>query len=229
MRSRRAPIQRISLPSPRAFALTAALLALSTAGASPALAGQDEAPAEEQPPTAATTQTSEPAAAMTETAATETAAAEPEAPPADPCAAPEHHQFDFWLGDWEVRDADGKPQGTNLVDSLYGSCVLQEHWKGEGGSIGTSFNLYDTPRGVWHQTWVDGHGGLLVLEGGLEGKEMVLRGYRPSREDHSVQVLHEIRWTPLDDGRVRQHWRASKDEGKTWVTVFDGYYAKVSN
>jgi hypothetical protein len=30
----------------------------------------------------------------------------------------------------------------------------------------------------------------------------------------------------LDDGRVRQHWRASKDGGETWVTVFDGYYSR---
>jgi len=151
-----------------------------------------------------------------------------EKPPADPCASPEHHQFDFWIGNWEVRDPDGKPAGTNDVTTLYGGCILQEHWQGAKGSVGTSFNLYDAPRGVWHQTWVDGEAGLLVLEGGLEGKDMVLRGHRPSHQDPSVEVLHEIRWTPLADGRVRQHWQVSKDEGATWTTVFDGYYSRKS-
>ena len=153
-------------------------------------------------------------------------AAAAEAPPADPCASPEHHQFDFWIGDWEVRNADDTPAGTNQVTTLYGGCVLQEHWQGAGGSVGTSFSLYDAPRDVWHQTWVDGQGGLLLIEGGLDGEDMVLSGRRPSSKDPSVEVLHEVRWTPLDDGRVRQHWRASKDDGKTWVTLFDGYYSK---
>ena len=37
-------------------------------------------------------------------------------PPAPgPCAAPEHHQFDFWLGDWEVRTPEGKLAGHNTI------------------------------------------------------------------------------------------------------------------
>ncbi len=160
------------------------------------------------------------------TAADQPASAE--GPKADPCASPEHHQFDFWIGDWEVHNAEGKFQGTNNITTLYGGCILQEHWQGTGGYVGTSFSLYDAPRGVWHQTWVDGEAGLLVIEGGLDGKDMVLRGRRPSDKDPSVEVLHEVRWTPLDDGRVRQHWRASKDGGKTWATLFDGYYSKKS-
>jgi len=33
-------------------------------------------------------------------------------------------------------------------------------------------------------------------------------------------------WMPLQDGRVRQHWEATTDGGKTWTTVFDGYYSR---
>jgi hypothetical protein len=34
---------------------------------------------------------------------------------AGPCAAAEHRQFDFWLGDWQVRTAGGKPAGANTI------------------------------------------------------------------------------------------------------------------
>jgi len=210
MRPNHTPARRIPI-TPRLALITAtALVALATA-ASPAWSAQEGQQAET------------PSASAAEPTATA------ETPPAEPCASPEHHQFDFWIGDWEVRDADGKLQGTNDITTLYGGCVLQEHWQGTSGSVGTSFSLYDAPRGVWHQTWVDNQGGLLLLEGELDGKDMVLRTRRPSSKDPSVEVRHEVRWTPLDDGRVRQHWRASKDGGAHWVDVFDGYYSKKSD
>ena len=38
-----------------------------------------------------------------------------DAPPPPPCATPAHGEFDFWLGDWDVTLADGKPAGTNHI------------------------------------------------------------------------------------------------------------------
>src|SRR5689334_4174783 len=92
------------------------------------------------------------------------AAAHAAPPPATPCTAPEYRQFDFWLGDWDVTNPAGKAAGHNRVTSEYGGCVLQEHWTGAGGSVGSSFNIYDPVRKVWHQTWVDNGGTLLELE-----------------------------------------------------------------
>ena len=66
--------------------------------------------------------------------------------PAAPCSAPEYRQFDFWLGDWDVTNPAGKPVGHNHVTQEYGGCVLQEHWSGSGGSLGSSFNIYDPAR-----------------------------------------------------------------------------------
>jgi hypothetical protein len=31
-------------------------------------------------------------------------------PPRAACQAPEFHQFDFWIGDWEVRNPEGGQQ-----------------------------------------------------------------------------------------------------------------------
>jgi len=177
---------------------------------------------------AAQTQEGEQPAAPSETASAAPAESPAAADQTPPCASPEHRQFDFWLGSWEVRRPDGALAGTNRIELLYDGCALRESWKGTSGSVGTSLNLYDAARGVWHQTWVDGQGGLLLLEGGIDGGAMVMRGHRPSQQDPAVEVLHEIRWEPLEDGRVRQLWRASKDDGETWQTLFDGLYSPAS-
>ncbi len=141
------------------------------------------------------------------------------------CAAPQYREFDFWAGDWNVTDTHTKkPVGTNTVTHELGGCVLQEHWKGSDGSVGTSFNLYETSTRRWHQSWVDNAGGLLLLDGGLHGKEMILSGTTTGKQGKSV--MQRITWTQLPDGTVRQHWIASSDHGKTWKDAFDGIYKK---
>jgi hypothetical protein len=47
----------------------------------------------------------------------------------DPCADRKSHQFDFWIGEWNVT-ADGKPAGTNSIQPILDGCVLQETWSG---------------------------------------------------------------------------------------------------
>jgi hypothetical protein len=146
----------------------------------------------------------------------------PSAPP-QPCSAPYYRQFDFWLGDWRVVDPQGKPAGTNLVASVYGGCALQEHWKGVSGDQGSSFNIYYTPTGQWHQTWVDNSGTLLLLNGGSPRPGvMALTGMRRAKSGRSVE--DRITWTKLDENRVRQLWDFTADGGKKWSVIFDGTY-----
>ncbi len=153
-------------------------------------------------------------------------AQDPPAPtPAPSCAAQEHRQFDFWIGVWRVEDAGGRFQGTNRIEPILGGCVLQESWSGAGGSRGHSFNIYSKGRGRWHQTWVDGQGLLLLLDGGLVDGSMVLEGTTTAGDGAAVR--HRISWTPLADGRVRQHWQSSRDGGTTWSDAFDGYYSRM--
>lgn len=142
------------------------------------------------------------------------------------CAATEHRQFDFWIGDWDVADPEGAPAGRNRIESILGGCVLMESWEGASGSTGRSFNMYDARGdGRWHQTWVDGSGGRLDLVGGLDAEgRMVLSGERPGPDGGAV--LHRITWTPLPDGAVRQHWEASQDGGAAWEDLFVGIYTR---
>lgn len=147
--------------------------------------------------------------------------------PAPPCGAPEHRQFDFWLGGWAVSKPDGSRAGTSRITSILGGCALREEWSSEGRPYaGTSYNVYDAARGLWHQTWIDNQGGVLYLEGGLVGEAMVLEGERPGSGENAATVRHRITWTPLEKGRVRQHWETSKDGGRSWSTAFDGLYVR---
>lgn len=144
--------------------------------------------------------------------------------PAAACTSEQHRQFDFWVGDWLVRTPDGEVAGENRIDKTLNGCVLLENWQGAKGSTGKSFNMYFERDGRWHQTWVDGRGGRLDLAGEFGEGRMVLSGEMPARDGGAV--LHEIAWTPLENGTVKQHWRASRDGGESWNDLFVGIYEK---
>ena len=44
----------------------------------------------------------------------------PSTPPPPACTAPEHRQFDFWVGNWDVFDPkSGKQVGESLIEKVY--------------------------------------------------------------------------------------------------------------
>jgi hypothetical protein len=140
------------------------------------------------------------------------------------CADPSYRQFDFWIGEWEVRTPDGALAGTNRIARIQGGCGLQENWEGTSGTTGTSLNIYDAVLELWHQTWVDSRGSLLLLDGTFKDGRMVLRGgARPAR---GGTVSDRITWEATGAGTVRQLWEQSADGGKTWTVAFDGRYTR---
>ena len=148
-------------------------------------------------------------------------------PPDTPCTGPEYRQFDFWLGNWEVRSPDGTLAGTNRIESILGGCAIRESWRGADGTSGTSLNAYDARDGRWHQFWVGGRGLVLRLTGGLENGKMLLSGTSPAADDPAIQVNHRISWQRTAEGRVRQLWESSRDGGDSWKVVFDGTYTRI--
>ena len=147
------------------------------------------------------------------------ARAQPATP--QPCSTPEHRQFDFWVGDWDVFDPTGKKLGTNSIKLALNKCVLHENWTGTGMS-GNSYNIYFAPEKRWHQTWVDTQGSLLELNGSFEAGKMVLSGEGPGAT--GGRTKHRITWSKLEGGRLRQVWESSGDGGGTWTVAFDGTY-----
>lgn len=135
----------------------------------------------------------------------------------------EQRQFDFWVGRWTVTEG-ASFAGENTIELILGGRALLESWRGASGTNGCSISAYDSDRAVWHQTWVDTHGTLLTLEGGLVDGVMVLTG---QRGPGGVAVRERIRWTPLADGTVRQHWDAFDATTSQWNTCFDGIYRRT--
>jgi hypothetical protein len=143
-----------------------------------------------------------------------------QAPPT--CAAAEHRQFDFWVGDWDVATPDGRPAGRNTITVRQAGCVVHEQWTGAGGGTGESFNIYDRRSRRWHQTWVSSTGALLLLDGGLVDSAMVLENEMPLPD--GARLRNRITYARLSGGRVRQTWTQSRDGGATWTTTFEGIY-----
>ena len=140
--------------------------------------------------------------------------------------SPPHRQFDFWLGDWEVRDAEGKLGGHNRITAEQKGCVLQEQWRSQRGGTGQSLNYYDPQSGKWRQLWLDAGASIIDISGGLENGSMVLEGsiyYLGAKTEKPFRGT----WTLLEDGRVRQFFQ-EKDAEDKWQTWFEGFYSRVN-
>ena len=148
----------------------------------------------------------------------------PSAQKGSPCASGPHHQFDFWLGEWDVSSPQGAPAGTNRVERLLDGCALQEHWEATDGSRGTSLSSYDAVARKWRQTFVDDSGQVVVLEGDFKDGKMVLQGEKTMGRQKGA--LQRISWQLLAGDKVRQRWDISQDDGKTWSLLFEGIYSK---
>ena len=150
----------------------------------------------------------------------------PGAPATARCAAPEYRQLDFWLGDWDVVTPSGERAGSDHVTSVLGGCVIQEEWTDVDGRRGMSVTSYAGAAGLWQQTYVDDQGTLLRVAGQVTDGKAVLLGVSPLPQGGSL--THRISYQPSGDGSgsVRQLWQTSRDDGRTWSTLFEGIYRR---
>jgi hypothetical protein len=142
------------------------------------------------------------------------------------CQASEYHQFDFWIGDWEVQSPNGKIVGSNRVTSELDGCLLVEHWSSTvGGQLGSSFNYYDIRDKKWHQLYISnsGNAGAFPAMSGqlVDGKMIMLT------DDNSGSVSRWT-WYSVSPGHVRQMAEKSLDHGKTWKVTWDSIYVNRS-
>ena len=163
-----------------------------------------------------------------------------QAPPPKPfdCAGPEHRQFDFWIGEWDVvpnaattppapQPPPGRQPASNVIERAHKGCVLIENWDDRQGGTGQSFNIYDRVRKQWHQTWVDSTGGLHEYWGELKDGNMVFIGEVPLPAASRFQGRRTIRlsFTPIGAGKVRQFSESLNSDG-TWSINYDLIYTR---
>ena len=143
----------------------------------------------------------------------------PDNPQTPYCSTTDYHQFDFWLGDWDVFELDsGKHDATVRVDRALDGCAVREQYHDDSGMRGESLSIYDSTRKVWHQSWFTNRGRYLAIEGHLESGNMVLAGTYKDAEGVNTQVRGT--WSPSGKD-VRETAILSTDQGKTWKPWFD--------
>jgi len=136
-------------------------------------------------------------------------AAAPDVPAIAPCDAPQVHQFDFWVGEWLVYDADHDNQlvGLDRVEKHSRGCIIQENltlitdlYRRPGVPYrlaGIGVNRFDGER--WLQLWADNQWGAIALAGSPEADgSMVFKSLIPSRH-RDLKIVYEKR----PDGSVR--------------------------
>ena len=149
---------------------------------------------------------------------------------AHPCMHdPRFREFDFWVGDWDVRPTGQPPAGPaarNTVTLDDDGCVVTEHWTAPGGSVGQSFNLFDRAIGTWRQSWVDNRGGQHDYRGELKDGNMVFIGDTPAPNGQLGRVPTKLTFFHIAKDSVRQYSETSSDGGRTWVTAYDLMYVR---
>ncbi len=155
-------------------------------------------------------------------------------PPSIPpgCHTPQSHQWDFWLGKWEVR-ANGadKIVAHSLIEKKYGGCAIRENWMPVGQETsggGGSLTVYDPRLKEWRQTWVDSNGSRVQLDGTLANGIMAITGKWQNFGGPGKDALVRMMYQKQPDGQVRQWTKSSIDNGKTWKPSFDFVYRAVT-
>jgi len=135
-------------------------------------------------------------------------------------------EFDFWVGDWVVHGSAGGLAGTNSITKQERGCVLLEHWANAAGGTGQSINYVDKTTGEWVQVWNAEGGSQINIRGGMTDNGMLLTGTLHTVGNDTTIPFRAL-WTPLRDGRVRQFFEQSTDNGETWTTWFEGFYTRT--
>ena len=145
----------------------------------------------------------------------------------NPCGGDNFRAFDFWLGDWEVFNPEGKLVGTSNISLKLDSCMVYESWSGNGPYKGNSMNYYDRNDEVWKQKWIDNFAVSLEFEGAVNDNQM---SYKCSSIDPKTRdsVFNIMTISKITESVVRQVWKQSKDN-VAWKVVFDGLYKRVRN
>ena len=144
-----------------------------------------------------------------------------------PCEnIPEAADFDFWLGDWEVRGADGSLLGRNSITRDVGGCVLRESWEGTPGSSGTSMSFYLPSRDQWRHVWIGSSGTHIDMTGGMVDGEMRMEGTIEYLDQDQV-VAFRATWSLGANGVVRQRMEQFNLVGRSWDLWFDGVYRPI--
>jgi hypothetical protein len=151
-------------------------------------------------------------------------------PQQPPCTAPEFHQFDFWVGDWDLSwpnpQGGGELHGENHVVREFGNCVVHENFSDHASPLfkGQSVSTYVPNANQWKQTWVDNQGEYLDFSGAFKDGQMILS--RSGKNPKGQNVMQRMVFKNIQPDSFDWSWESSPDEGKTWKVQWPIRYTR---
>ncbi|WP_394822634.1 DUF1579 family protein [Pendulispora albinea] len=154
------------------------------------------------------------------------------------CSTPERHQFDFWIGEWDVvmRSHPGDDltkewvtsHGINRIRKRFDGCVIEEVFTSSDGPDGPwngiSISQWVPRENTWRQTWTDNQGSYLLHYGGMEDGKMIL--YSPPRTRDGVTTQKRMVFFDIAKDSMNWRWEGTKDGGRTWTSEITMRYAR---
>ena len=133
----------------------------------------------------------------------------------------ENHEFDFWIGEWDVTWGEGV-RGTNRVEKILDGAAIQENFNGDG-LIGMSVSVFSKEDDRWHQTWVDNSGSYLDFVGEFSDEKMIL-----SRTGivNGNAIKQRMVWHNITENNFLWNWERSEDSGSTWKILWEIQYQR---
>lgn len=147
-----------------------------------------------------------------------------------PCPAPGADDFDFWVGEWQLRRPTGELFATTIVTEELDGCVVMEDFINESGNRARSMSAYDAEADTWHQIYQDNLLGNWRMAGGLDAAAMELESDQLifNFNTQAFQRRDAVStWTPGPSGTVTQTIVGTL--AGTSVTFFDALYEPVTN
>ena len=133
----------------------------------------------------------------------------------------ENHEFDFWIGTWDLTWGEGV-HGTNRIESILDGAVVQENFEGDG-LLGMSVSVFSKEDSRWHQTWADNSGSYLDFVGEFMDGKMIL-----SRNGvaEGKPVKQRMVWYDIKPNHFQWNWERSDDDGITWRVLWNIQYQR---
>ncbi len=153
--------------------------------------------------------------------------------PADAAPTREHdlphesHQFDFWLGDWDLTWEGGA--GSNNITRILNGRVIQERFSASPTGPndtplhGLSVSVFDPANGQWRQTWVDNDGNYLDFAGAYADGKLTLSTER--RADGPPNNYRMVFYN-ISDQSLDWDWERSADWGQSWELLWRIHYQR---
>lgn len=142
-------------------------------------------------------------------------------------ARPEFRAFDFWIGEWEQKNGQGRVVGSTSVKAILDGCAMFEVTTNPGGGsyVGQAFHYFDSALGKWQQTYIDTTAFSAHWTGEAKDGEIRYTAERPG--PGGANTLLRSLFIKRDADRVEQIFEQSVDGGKTWTRPYgDVFYVR---